>query len=95
MLNYNDYVKHPYLIILAFNQSQFELVLGGVNIQYPGLTLSIQTIDTTTLDSRQVDWDIQSTDYTIISTTMEVEKDVKESIKQRHSTSNDCTKNSK
>lgn len=44
-----------YLIVVSVNERQFELVLGGVNVENSGPDLSIQTEYLAALDPSDVD----------------------------------------
>ena len=56
-----------HLIIFSVYEGQFKLELCGVNAKNPGTTLSIQTVDTVSLDPGHIDRQVQGTDYTIVT----------------------------
>lgn len=57
----------PYLIVFPVNKSQFELELCGVYPQHPGPALPVQTVHTVTLNTCDVDRQIQGADYSMVT----------------------------
>ena len=64
---YGTLQQLQYLIIFPVDQSQFELELCWVNGKDPGLTLTVQAIDTVTLHHGDVDGQVQCPYYSSIT----------------------------
>ena len=56
-----------YLVVLAVDQSQFELELGAIDAENPRSALAVQTVDAVTLDARDVDGQVQRADDAVVT----------------------------
>lgn len=56
-----------YLIIFPVNEGQLEPVLGWINSEDPGLTLSVQTVDAAALHHGDIDGQVQGADNTMVT----------------------------
>ena len=56
-----------HLVVISINESQLESVLSGVNFQYSGSAIAVQTEHGVTSSPRDVDRKVQRTDDTVIA----------------------------
>ena len=60
--------EDTHLVILVVNESQLELVLGGVDAEDTRSTLAVEAVDVVALDTGDVDGQVQGADDAVVTT---------------------------
>jgi len=60
-------LRQNYLLVFAVDQSELELVLGGVDVENARLALPVQAVDLAALDFGQVNGHVDCADDSVIT----------------------------